>query len=284
MPSAKRTLQQAVKLAAAGTDLLVHPPAGLVILIYHRVGAGSGLEVDLPAELFEAQVAALAATGRVVSLAEGLRSLAGAAAGAPGTSDAGADRAAGDIVITFDDGTADFVDVALPILERHQMPVTLYAATDFVDRGVPFPNDGRPVSWAGLAEAVSTGLVNVGSHTHRHLLLDRLDPTQVADELDRSIELIGQHLGAAPSDFAYPKAVPGSPAAEQAVRSRFRSAALAGTHANPVGAADPHRLARSPIQRSDGLRWFHRKADGGLRLEDTLRRGLNRRRYATATA
>ena len=33
--------------------------------------------------------------------------------------------------------------------------------------------------------------------------------------------------------FAYPKAVAGSIAADQAVRSRFASAALAGTRANP---------------------------------------------------
>ena len=47
--------------------------------------------------------------------------------------------------------------------------------------------------------------------------------------------------------------------------------------------ADPYRLARSPVQYSDGMRWFRHKAAGGLGLEDTLRRVLNRGRYATAT-
>ena len=41
-------------------------------------------------------------------------------------------------------------------------------------------------------------------------------------------------------------------------------------------------LHRSPIQVSDGLRWFRRKAAGGLSLEDDLRRLRNRRRYAGA--
>ncbi|MCU1351632.1 MAG: Polysaccharide deacetylase, partial [Acidimicrobiales bacterium] len=206
-----------------------------------------------------------------------------ALAAGEGRDDREATPAAAPIAITFDDGTADFVDVAVPILARHGLPATLFAATAFIDEGRPFPNDGRPASWAGLADAVATGLVQVGSHTHRHALLDRLAPAEIADELDRSIGLIGEHLGVPPRDFAYPKAVPGSPAADHAVRARFRSAALAGTRANPIGHTDPHRLARSPIQRSDDMRWFLRKADGGLRLEDALRRGLNRHRYAKAT-
>ena len=275
MPVGRRALQQMVKLTAAGRDRLSHSNPGLVVLIYHRVGAGLGLEVDLPAPLFEAQMAALAETGRVVDLATGLAYL---NAGDPNQ------MHPAPIAITFDDGTADFVDIALPILARHRLPVTLYAATEFIDEGRTFPNDGRPASWAGLADAVATGLVTIGSHTHRHRLLDRLPPPEVDDELDRSIGLIGDHLGLKVTDFAYPKAVPGSAYADQAVRSRFRSAALAGTRANLIGQTDRYRLSRSPIQRSDETRWFLKKADGGLRLEDTLRRRLNRLRYARATA
>jgi peptidoglycan/xylan/chitin deacetylase (PgdA/CDA1 family) len=187
------------------------------------------------------------------------------------------------VVVTFDDGTADFVEHALPILERHRLPVTLYAATAFIDEGRPFPGDGLPLSWRGLADACETGLVDVGSHTHGHRLLDRLPADQVDDELDRSIELIGEHLGRPARDFAYPKAVAGSPAADHAVRRRFRSAALGGSRPNRAGATDPYRLARSPIQRSDGMHWFGRKLEGGMAAEEGLRRLVNRLRYAGAT-
>ena len=102
----------------------------------------------------------------------------------------------------------------------------------------------------------------------------------MADELDRSIDLVASHLGGRPLDFAYPKAVPGSPDAERAVRERFRSAALAGTRANVYGRCDPYRLARSPIQVSDGMDFFARKLAGGMGLEDALRRAMNRVRYA----
>jgi peptidoglycan/xylan/chitin deacetylase (PgdA/CDA1 family) len=277
VPTPDRLLRMAVKTAAAAADTLRHPRRGVVVLIYHRVGGQSGMELDLPVERFEAQVEALAASGRVVPLGDALAWLGrpvDPAATAPGEDP---------VVVTFDDGTADFVESALPILERHRLPVTLYAATAFIDEARPFPGDGRPVSWHALADACATGLVNVGSHTHRHLLLDRLAPGEVPSELDRSIDLIGEHLGRAPLDFAYPKAVPGSESADRAVRRRFRSAALAGTRSNPFGATDPYRLARSPIQRSDGMRWFERKTRGGMAAEEGLRSALNRWRYAGAT-
>ena len=266
-----------MKGAAAAADTVRRPARGAVVLIYHRVGAGSGLELDLPVDLFAAQAEALAASGRVVSLGDALAWLA-EPAGGDGT------RSGDDpVVITFDDGTADFVDQALPILERHGLPATLYAATAFIEEGRPFPGDGRPVSWRGLADACATGLVDVGSHTHGHTLLDRLPPDQVGYELDRSIELIGEHLGRPARDFAYPKAVAGSAFADEAVRQRFRSAALGGNRPNLPGATDPCRLARSPIQRSDGMRWFRRKLAGGMAAEEGLRRMVNRWRFAGAT-
>ena len=67
------------------------------------------------------------------------------------------------------------------------------------------------------------------------------------------------------------------------MRDRFRSAALAGTRVNPWRGTDPYRLARSPIQVSDGMQFFERKLAGGMALEDSFRRAMNRVRYAKAT-
>jgi peptidoglycan/xylan/chitin deacetylase (PgdA/CDA1 family) len=138
------------------------------------------------------------------------------------------------------------------------------------------------VSWTGLRDALTTGLVTLGSHTHDHLLLDRLPPPEIEEQLDRATRLMEAELGTSPEHFAYPKAVLGTPAAQAAVRARFRSAAVAGTRPNRFGATDPYRLARSPIQRSDEIRWFAAKVAGGMRLEDDVRRAANRLRYRSA--
>jgi peptidoglycan/xylan/chitin deacetylase (PgdA/CDA1 family) len=269
---ARRAAAKAVKVTAAGVDVVRHPPGGVVVLLYHRVGGATTSAVDLPVALFEAQMAEI--THRAMSLDAALDALAD-----PGGPPAAAER---DLVVTFDDGTADFADRVLPILVRHGVPAVVYIATDFIEHQRDFPGGAPPVSWAALRDAVSTGLVTVGSHTDTHALLDRVDASTVAAELDRSIDLISERLDVPVAHFAYPKAQAPNAIADADVRRRFRSAALAGTVANAYGHTDPYRLARSPIQVADGMRWFRRKADGGMAVEDGLRRIANRGRYANA--
>jgi peptidoglycan/xylan/chitin deacetylase (PgdA/CDA1 family) len=261
---------RAIKEAAVLGDRVRRPARGVVVLIYHRVGGGSASQVDLAEAEFDEQMAWLAERGTAVSLDDALARLGGAA---PPASSGDA------VVVTFDDGTADLIDVALPVLVRHRIPAVFYLSTDFVDRGVPFPAGGRPMSWAGAAEAVSTGLVTIGSHTHTHALLDRAEPGVAADELDRSRQLITDRLGTPAEHFAYPKALLGTAAARALVRERFRSAAIGGNRPNRYGRTDPYRLARSAVQRSDGMRFFVRKALGGMALEEDARQAVNRLRY-----
>ena len=272
VPAATRALSRGVKLAAEARDR-VWPPTGggVVVLLYHRVGGRAAMEIDLPLGAFEEQVAELAASGLTGTLDDALDHLAGRTPDGPR------------IVVTFDDGTKDVIDVALPVLARHGVPAVLYVATDFIDSGRSFPVDGRPASWAALADALTTGVMTIGSHTHTHALLDRLPPAEVDDELDRSIGLIQQELGFTPRHFAYPKALAGTAHAQAAVQRRFASAALAGCRSNLAGATDPWRLARSPIQVADGQRFFRQKVAGGMALEETLRGLKNRRRYRQLT-
>ena len=220
---------------------------------------------------FHRQLAWLSEHCDVITLDRALELL---ASGSPLPHDGGAPP----VVLTFDDGTADWVEHVLPALESHRVPATFYVATSFVDGSTPVPGDGVPLSWAALAELASSDLTTIGSHTHRHLLLDRLPAAEIADELDRSIDLLATKAGVQAQHFAYPKAVLGSPGAEAAVRKRFTSAVIAGTRANAPG-VDPYRLHRSPIQAADSHAWFRRKAVGGMHTEDDLRRLANRLRY-----
>lgn len=274
----KQLARAALKPASAAVDLVSPPPSGVTILIYHRVGARTGGQVDLDAAVFDEQMAYLAEAGLVTTLDDAVEQLVIGRASEPGCP-----GRPGRVVVTFDDGTPDVIENALPILEKYDVPMTLYLATAFVEeqRGFWDPTDPA-LSWSGVVEALSTGLVTVGSHTHNHALLDRLPAHAIADELDHSIELIGEHTGAAPRHFAYPKALLPSAEADEAVRKRFASAAIAGTKPNRYGASDVHLLNRSPVQRSDGMVWFRRKAVGGMGLEDRVRNKINARRYADA--
>src|ERR1700722_5241928 len=95
--AAKRVGRGALKRAAAAHDLVRRPQPGLVVLCYHRVGSRTASRVDLPSWLFEEQVARLAAGPGVADLDGALAALAGPPPSEPGS-----------VVVTFDDGTADF--------------------------------------------------------------------------------------------------------------------------------------------------------------------------------
>src|SRR4051794_14915600 len=251
-------------------------PDGLVILIYHRVGGRSAVTVDIPTPLFAEQMTHLAEHCEVLTLDEAADRLSAPA----GPADPDAKQP---VVITFDDGTADFVEEALPVLAEHNLPATYYLATDFIERGVSFPDEGVAMSWAAVREAVASGLVELGSHTHTHALLSGASSFEAAAELDRSIELISDRAGVQARHFAYPKALLGSTAAQIEVRRRFRTATIARTRPNVCGRADLHHLTRSPVQVTDGMRYFTLKAAGGLGLENDLRDLANKWRYRGAT-
>lgn len=268
----RRWTSRGVKELASAASALAKPPPGIVILLYHRVGRRTHVSVDLPLWLFEEQIARVSEDPGVADLQSALGSL----------QDALTPEGAPQLVITFDDGTADFVDLALPVIVKYRVPVIVYVATDFIDSGRDFPGDGRPASWSALRDAVSTGLVTIGSHTHTHLLLDRVSADQAARDINMSVDMIGQHLGLHAEHFAYPKAVLGTPAVEGLVAEVFQSAAVAGTRPNPLGSSNRYRLSRTPIQIEDGLRFFDTKVKGGMSLEDDVRRLVNRRRLAGA--
>ncbi len=279
-------VNQLIERASLLADGVAPPPAGVTILIYHRVEGGSDSAVDMPSEQFARQLDHLLEHHTVISLDDAVATLStehGWAADHAKPAEEVADDDPAPVVITFDDGTDDFVDHALPTIVARDVPVTLYAATSFIDEGVRFPWDAPPAAWSGLREAHATGLVQIESHTHTHSLLDKLPASDMDAELDRSIELIGEQIGTAPRHFAYPKAVPGSAQAEVAVRRRFDSAALARSRVNRPGSTDLHRLWRTPVKRSDTDEVFAAKAAGGMRLDGELRALIARMRYRASS-
>ena len=249
-PILRKMVKAAVLPMGAGSRLR---PGDLAILLYHRVGTGDR-EVDLPMGLFEAQVAELAEGGAVRSLDDAL-----------------ADGSPGGLVVTFDDGYRDFHEVVLPILDRHRVPAVLYLAT-----GLVAEEGGRDsgMSWSQLREAVDTGLVTVGSHTHSHVDLARTPPPAGEEEIRRSQDLIEQRLQVQCRHFSYPFGS-ASPSAEPTVRKLFATAALRW-ETNRRGRFDRYRLGRTPLLRSDGMWFFRAKMRGRLDAEAWVYRAFGR--------
>jgi peptidoglycan/xylan/chitin deacetylase (PgdA/CDA1 family) len=245
--------RKAIKLGALPLGVGKGARTGdLVALLYHRVGS-TNREIDVPENQFERQIEFLSAQGRARSLDLAL-------------SDGG-------VVVTFDDGYEDFYSRVLPVIERHRMPAVLYLATGLVATNGKSAGTAS-LSWSQLSDAVTTGLVTVGAHTHSHADLSRADERAAYAEMSKSKEMIEDRLGRSCDHFAYPWGV-ASPGAERAARKLFSTAAL-GWGTNRAGAIDPYRLSRSPVLSADGTYFFRAKVDGRLDGEALAYRALKR--------
>lgn len=252
--------RQTAKLAFAGTDLFLGAWPGARILGYHQVGTDLGRQMEVSLASFLQHLDWLSSHGRILGLEEALRP---PAIGEPGT-----------YVLTFDDGYRDLYEVAFPLLRERGLPFTLYLATEPVETRVPLTPGGQadPLSWDQIGDMLESGLLTLGVHTHRHRDLRGGSAAEIAEELDRSNELVQQRVGITPRHFAYPKGY-WDPLAEELVRARYETAVLGA--GPPLGVdTDRHRLHRMPIQKSDGVFFFRRKVVRGMRLEERVRRVL----------
>lgn len=66
------------------------------------------------------------------------------------------------------------------------------------------PSIYEPLAWSEIREMLESGLISVGSHTHRHLILSRLRTQEARQELLTSKELIESTTGNACRLFCYP--------------------------------------------------------------------------------
>lgn len=64
------------------------------------------------------------------------------------------------VAITFDDGTRDFADIAVPVLEEFEIPATLYLTTYYCEHRLPiFTTACRYLLWQGRASGLDIGLL-----------------------------------------------------------------------------------------------------------------------------
>lgn len=77
------------------------------------------------------------------------------------------------VALTFDDGLLSLRTVGLPLFEEHGVKATVFAITGLVPEGTVEPSGDsaevhRLMGWGDLAELHASGLVEIGSHGHRH--------------------------------------------------------------------------------------------------------------------
>jgi peptidoglycan/xylan/chitin deacetylase (PgdA/CDA1 family) len=169
------------------------------------------------------------------------------------------------VLLTFDDGFADFFTDALPVLKQYNFTATLYVATAFVNgTSLWLQREGEMkrhmVTWEQLAEISALG-IECGSHGHRHLQLDTLPPRAVQQEIVQSKRLLEQHLGRSVASFAYPFGYYTARVRQQVQEAGYTSA-CAVKHALSSEKTDPFALARLMVKADTSISTLAALLDG----------------------
>ncbi|WP_197203375.1 polysaccharide deacetylase family protein [Crateriforma conspicua] len=116
--------------------------------------------------------------------------------------------------VTFDDGYADNMDDALPMLAERQIPTTYFVTSDHISTGRPFAHDVKagqplPVNTVGHVREICDAGIEIGLHTKRHVDFAKINTTaQVDDEIIGGKKDLEDMIGRPVRYFAVPFGMP----------------------------------------------------------------------------
>ena len=172
------------------------------------------------------------------------------------------------LAVTFDDAYVSTLRLGLPILERHGVPGTVFAPSEYVDTdraiawegmerwlGTEHEGELRCMTTPELQELRAAGW-EVGSHTCSHPKLPTLADDRLREELSRSKETLEQKLSAPCTSIAYPYGAVDRRVSMAAAEAGYATGAALAT---PGGPPALHRWPRVGAYHGDSLTRFKLK-------------------------
>lgn len=110
--------------------------------------------------------------------------------------------------VTFDDGFADNLWFAAPILEKHKISAVIFITTMFIGIKQILPRyknieKDRYLTWEEIKKMSDSGIF-FGSHTLSHPHLTQIDGSVAWDEITKSKKIIEEKIGKNVEYFCYP--------------------------------------------------------------------------------
>lgn len=211
------------------------------ILMYHEIKAEptSTGRLAVPPDTFAQQLGFLKAAGYTTLTA-------GEFASSSWTS-----LPAKPVVLTFDDGFADFYDTALPLLLRYGFTGTLFVTSGWTGAGGEYLSRIRPPGMLNAEQVreIAAAGIEIGAHSVTHPQLDQISAGSLRQELVGGRQALEDLLGAPVPGLAYPFGYSSKAVRDSAAVSGYEYACAVGNRLATT-CADRFALPRLTISRS----------------------------------
>jgi peptidoglycan/xylan/chitin deacetylase (PgdA/CDA1 family) len=165
------------------------------------------------------------------------------------------------VVITIDDGYKSYLDVAYPILKKHNFPSTMFVYPDFIGAG-------SALKWGDVKFLSETGLVDIQSHSKSH---DSLSPlpggesgkdylARLKIEVEGAEKILFSRIEQTINHFAYPYGNSSLEIVELLEQNDYELAVTVQKGSNP-SFSTPFLLHRTMIYGGDSLNTFKKSLD-----------------------
>jgi len=180
--------------------------------------------------------------------------------------------------ITFDDGYADNLLTALPLLQKYQCKATLYLVVDRFERDWSVARKAHHDSGELKREAklsdtqvqtlLDSGCFELGSHGMTHANFLQLESTAAQQELTESKRLLAQRFGVEVNSFAWPFGLYRPDQVALAAQAGYQSAVTTHEGIESPATWQPLQLKRIKISGKDNWLAFR------LRLRHGRKKGV----------
>jgi peptidoglycan/xylan/chitin deacetylase (PgdA/CDA1 family) len=231
------------------------------VLVYHTISNPAQPlpgDIDISAERFEQQLRWLSRWRKVVRLYQTLRS-----------------NESRLVALTFDDGFRDNLTVALPLLEKFNMPMTLFVTPGFIGKKGYLSADE-------LRRMAQHPLVTIGAHGLTHPHFNQLTLQHARFELIESRRMLEQMTGLRVDLMAWPYGE-----CNKSLEQLSEDCGYRASWSVWKGSNKKHSLWRVPLGRRDNLPRFIAKVSGAYfptKLIENKLAGLRSARPGVAAA
>jgi peptidoglycan/xylan/chitin deacetylase (PgdA/CDA1 family) len=242
-------------------SFLVPAARGVTVLMYHKVSETEANELSVTTRQLDRQLAYIRDKGYPVISFEDLFAVQKGGNSLPRKS----------MIITFDDGFKNNLDLACPLLERYGFPAIFFVTTGYLGQTNVWDNGFDPLmDESDLKKLINMQGMDIGLHSHGHINYERSDLTTVEKDLEACISTLERIGTAYQPVLAYPygKYPRKDPVKRQALddvlkKRGIRYGLRIGSQVNRLPIVSPYAMTRTNIRGDESFFTFTVKLKKG---------------------